>query len=309
MNTVATHSKLPVSDTGNVKLLKEGSSVLVRVIADKGNGKYDGSVAGVRVSLTSKNPLTVGQSFTASVSLKNGMIQVIPKGGNSGNVLISTILQQNPVDKLINSLGIASDSLTEHIACQLKQLKLKFQPDLFLEIKRKASKYSGKEKLAAEIISLLKHKNLDFSDTAVNLLFKLFEDDELNENEQSLLKLINSTDGWVFLPYEIISKDSMKPCGSGVIKLLLFNGMNLKKINLNVNYRNKEYFFVLDFDNRKCKEIRMNVSNCSEARVPYMLELLRSKIDGAVTIEWQEKSLLEGTDCESENFFSIAGEV
>ena len=33
--------------------LKEGSQVLVRIISDKGGGKYEGSVAGARVTITS----------------------------------------------------------------------------------------------------------------------------------------------------------------------------------------------------------------------------------------------------------------
>ena len=63
----------------NRQVLKEGSSVLVRVIADRGGGKYEGSVAGVRVQLNSAKALTPGQSFTATIAVKNGSIVITPK--------------------------------------------------------------------------------------------------------------------------------------------------------------------------------------------------------------------------------------
>ena len=107
----------------NRQVLKEGSSVLVRVIADRGGGKYEGSVAGVRVQLTSSKPLQAGDSFAATISVKKGLIVVTPKdiSGMAGLQGAGEIaLQFNEVSQsqlfsLLESLGLPADNLSSFI--------------------------------------------------------------------------------------------------------------------------------------------------------------------------------------------------
>ena len=51
--------------------LKPGSPVLVRIIQSKGNGKYEASVAGVRIILSSKIKYNPGDTFTGKIGINN----------------------------------------------------------------------------------------------------------------------------------------------------------------------------------------------------------------------------------------------
>ena len=71
-------SRLGVAPKG----LQNGSQVLVRIIADKGGGKYEGSVAGARITINSKTAMTPGTSFRATISTQNGQILLYPVNEN-----------------------------------------------------------------------------------------------------------------------------------------------------------------------------------------------------------------------------------
>ena len=80
--------------------MKEGSSVLVRISADKGNGSYEGFVAGVKVSIQSKIPLEQGSVFARGTidNLYDQARYVVavpfldPKDGDvSGILMVSTL--------------------------------------------------------------------------------------------------------------------------------------------------------------------------------------------------------------------------
>ena len=83
MNANLTAEISKATQSSNVKivpkLLKTGDSALVRVIADRGNGRYEGFVAGVKVAFSSARPLTVGTSFPAKVQVNGNTIILFPK--------------------------------------------------------------------------------------------------------------------------------------------------------------------------------------------------------------------------------------
>ena len=181
-------SRLGVAPKG----LQNGSQVLVRIIADKGGGKYEGSVAGARVTITSKQPLAAGTSFTASISSKNGQIFLTPNTIET-NIAQQTfelsVIQNEQLASLLQNLGLNADDLSYHLMQQLKQLGMKMDSTLLSKIYNISVKFKGKEKRAAELISILAKKGIDFSeDELLSLLQELGEEpdsDDSNNKSQN----------------------------------------------------------------------------------------------------------------------------
>ncbi len=166
----------------NRQVLKEGSSVLVRVISDRGNGKYEGSVAGVRVQLNSAKPLTPGTSFAATVSVKNGTIVISPKetgllSAGAGEISLTfNEVSQAELASLLESLGLPADNLSSSILKSFKQMGIKMDSTLANKIRSLALRFAGKEKSAAEILSLLAQKGLEADEEEIRQLLTLLED-------------------------------------------------------------------------------------------------------------------------------------
>ena len=311
---VSAHSQLKASQ--NVKVLQQGSSVLVRVIADQGGGQYEGSVAGVRVRLTSKNPLKAGDTFTATVNLNNGKIEITPKSESGISLLADKVIieaqSQNQLQKLLAEIGLPPDQINSHIALQMKQLAMKLDADVIRKLHALSIRFAGKEKKAAELLTILKDKGIELSQTQLLELLKLLENDaEAGEKEQTpALKIINHKNGWIFIPYEIIEGSQKEKIGRGIIRLLIGDDKKLSKLNFNVLINNNEYLFNLDFENKKCKKVRCNFP-VKDSQKEKLLALLAKKLigSGAPLIIFAEKSELEGSGCESEEFFEVGGRV
>ncbi len=226
------------------QFLKNGSQVLVRVLSQLPNGKYEGSVAGVRINFSSNKPLLPGSSFTANVLAKNGVIQLVPK--QTGSIqpqnqqnplqnqfqLQNNILQNQNLTSLLNSLGLPADSLSVNLLQQMQQLEMKFDLSLLGKIRNLALRIKGKEKLASQLLMILAEKGLEADkeslEKLLNELFGDFEKEENQSNHQNaqknlmsqqeknnqkdkkndyeLLNDFNSKKGkWYFLPFEIIN--------------------------------------------------------------------------------------------------------
>ena len=76
------------------KVLAEGSSVPVRVTRGLGGGRYEGFVAGVKVSFTSERALKAGDTFSAVVNGRDGKIILTPET-QTGAVLQNLNFQMN----------------------------------------------------------------------------------------------------------------------------------------------------------------------------------------------------------------------
>ena len=148
------------------KGVKDGSQVLVRIIADKGGGKYEGSVAGARIILNSKTPMTPGTNFKATITTQNGQVLLFPLN-ESGEIAENAVFtmeaaQTEQLASLLQSLGLNPDDLSYHLAQQLKQLGMKMDPSLLSKIYNLSVKFKGKEKRAAELISILQDSRQAF---------------------------------------------------------------------------------------------------------------------------------------------------
>ena len=319
MNLTGIHAQQQIASPKNVKVLHSGSSVLVRVIADKGGGQYEGSVAGVRVNLRSKNPLKPGDVFTATVNLKNGKIEVTPKTDSgitfAGGKLIFENAGSAQLSNLLNSLGLSADEINKHLAMQLKQLEMKFDGELLRKLKNLSLRFNGKEKHAGELAAILKQKGIEPDDELINALLSfLYSEDEAGgegspENKENLLKITNHKNGWIFVPYEII-RDGNEVLGNGVIRLLLDSANHTKKLNFNININSKEYLFALDFEEKHLKKVRMNVSPEPENHEMLSEALKKKLVDfGKLELAWAKKEEIEGTSCDEESFYTVGGLV
>lgn len=332
----------------NRQVLKEGSSVLVRVIADRGGGKYEGSVAGVRVHLTSAKALRPGDSFTATIGVKNGSIVVTPKD-TAGMTGLSAAggeiaLQFNEVSQaqlfsLLESLGLPADNLSSSILQSFKQMGLKLDSNLANRIRNLALRFAGKEKSASEILSLLAQKGLEADEEEIKQLLALLEGDERsssgsgteqkeilkdeNQFKEKLINRINSTEGaWYLLPFELIQvgtaddSDSRQILGSGCIRLLFDSAKALKLLNLDCSYNNQKYLFSLSYEGRKITNTCFNVSQTDAEQVcepeAEILKLKKGFMAAGINpgkIFWAEKEEIEGNASGLESFVSFGGQI
>ena len=322
-------------------MLKEGSSVLVRVISDRGGGKYEGSVAGVRVQLTSSKPLRPGETFTASIGVKDGTIVVTPKE-NAGQISFNfSEVSQNQLFALLESLGLPADKLSSSILQSFKQMGLKMDSALANKIRSLALRFAGKEKSAAEILSLLSQKALEADEEEIKELLALLEGDERsgegngpeqkqkqkpaedNKSKEKLINRINSTEGaWYLLPFELVqlghaeAADGRLFLGSGCIRLLFDSAKLLKLLNLDCTYNNQKYLFSLAYEGKKITNTYFNVSNAENPeKIRPEEELIRLKkhfmaagLNGG-KLSWAEKEAVEGNASGLEAFVSFGGQA
>lgn len=313
---------------GNHQVLKEGSQVLVRVISDLGNGRYEGSVAGVRVNIQSGKTLSPGQTFLASVSAKDGTVYITPKQLNlySQSGVQVNVMQNEHIAVMLSQLGLPPDSVSEHLFLQFKQLGLKLEPSLMLKIRNLSLKFTGKQKSAVELAAILKEKGLEITeDDILELISELNLEERQNrqnsqqnpqdKNDFEMINKLNATKGkWFLLPFEITLETQV--LGIGNIRLLFENETKLKYMNVECLYENKRFLFNLEFENKQCRKIRFNI-DCikTNSDITKAVHRLKEKLEGktacvsGVSIEWCEADIIEGTACNLETVSAVGGSV
>ncbi|MBR4789902.1 MAG: hypothetical protein IK024_03310 [Treponema sp.] len=301
--------------------LQNGSQVLVRIIADKGGGKYEGSVAGARININSRTPLTAGTSFKATISTQNGQILLYPLNEN-GEVVQNALFtmeaaQTEQLASLLQSLGLNPDDLSYHLMQQLKQLGMKMDSSLLSKIYNLSVKFKGKEKRAAELIAILAKKGIDFSEEELlSLLQELGGEDPAEDNQKSqndeykLLNKINSIKNtWQMLPYEIVS--NMGALAKGSLGFFVDETSSLKLLNLECNWlgNNHKYLFSLEYEKGLCSNIKMSGQGVDVSKLADILDKRLIASGKQITIEIVEPELIEGTACSQEEFYVFGGEV
>ena len=327
------------------QILKNGSSVLVRIISDKGGGKYEGSVAGVRVNISSAHSLKAGDTFPAIINAKDGTIYLNPKDA-SGNGLLTSVMtmsfsevQQSELMAFLAASGLPSDSISVSVLQLIKQLGLKIDATLITKIRNLALHFPGKEKQAAELLAILSEKGMDASETEINELLMLLDTniDEKKDEKQnaahkklqkkadkdSLINKINQMQGaWYLLPFELIQishevgADTNKivdnNCiGKGCIRLLFDSAKQLKRLNLEAVYNQYKYLFSLAYEGKKISNAKFNVSDTvsvDEAIIRLKKHFMAAGVN-AGELSWSESCDIEGSACLQESFYAFGGEV
>ena len=301
--------------------LKDGSQVLVRIISDRGGGKYEGSVAGARININSRTPLTPGTSFKATISTQNGQVLLFPMN-ESGEVAQNAFftmeaVQTEQLAAMLQSLGLNADDLSYHLMQQLKQLGMKMDSSLLSKIYNLSVKFKGKEKRAAELIAILAKKGIDFSEEELlSLLQELGGEDSAEDNQKSqndeykLLNKINSIKNtWQMLPYEIVS--NVGALAKGSLGFFVDETSSLKLLNLECNWlgNNHKYLFSLEYEKGLCSNIKMIGQGVDVSKLAYILDKRLIASGKQITIEIVEPELIEGTACSQEEFYVFGGEV
>ena len=326
------------------KVLTEGSSVPVRVTRGLGGGRYEGFVAGVKVSFSSERALKIGDTFSAIVSGRDGKIILTPQS-QTGAILQNIDFQMNEMTSsrlasLLQSAGLSSDILSSSIFQMFTQTGLKLDSQMLSRIRSLALRFSGKEKSAAEILVMLAEKGLNADEDEIKeLLLQLSGDlswddseekdqgNQSNQNQKKLINRINGAEGaWYIFPFElvqyeggIISSDNAKSVlGSGNLRLLFDSGKILKLMNLDCRYNGKRYLFSLGYESGRCKNVRFNVSegdysntgNYNQKDIADKLKKMFIAADmSGINISEAEISDIEGNASGLENFYTFGGVV
>ena len=199
-NLIHISSNIQINHVTPQKVLQNGSQVLVRILGDLGNNRYESSIAGVRTNIFSEKTLQKGTVFKANIIKQNGVITVVPQKEASvkNPVTITKILQTNQNSSMleliqsqslanfIKSMGMIPDNLSNTILLQMKNLGLKFNGTLVNKIHDIAAKYPGKEKLAVELIMDFLQKGMEFdADAIADVLLSLEDDFEKDGKKQN----------------------------------------------------------------------------------------------------------------------------
>ena len=228
------------------------------------------------------------------------------------------MLQNKQLSAFIQNLGLPADTLGFHLLQQMKQLGMKLDSNLLSKIYNLSVKFKGKEKRAAELVSILVKKGIDFSEEdLLALLQELDSDpDEQSDDKQSeveeykLLNKINSIkNSWQLLPYEIVSNDGQLAKGS--LGFFIDEAASLKLLNVECNWlsNNHDYLFSLEYEKGQCKNIKMSGQGVDVSKLAYILDQRLSAAGKKIKIELVNPELIEGTACGQEEFFVFGGEV
>lgn len=323
LNGVEVHSA-QISRAGlGRQILQNGSSVLVRIISDRGGGKYEGSVAGVRVNISSARQLKVGDSFIASINAKNGTIYLNPKDAALAAMTMSfTEVSEKALLSFLSASGLPSDSVSLSVLQLLKQMGLKIDAGVIAKIRNMALRFSGKEKSAAELLAILSEKGIDASEEEIKELLLLLEGkiasksdyEASGDKEEKLINKINNTPGaWYLLPFELIERDG-PVVGNGCIRLLFDSSKFLKQMNLEADYNSRKYLFSLLYEGKKISSVHFNVSgresnNSQDSEIIKLKKRFLAAGINTENINWAEAGLLEGCAGGLENFYAFGGEV
>jgi hypothetical protein len=178
-----------------LQVLREGSSVLVRIISQTGPQTYVASFSGTRFSVSSPAVLNSGTSFRATVSFRDGKVALVPQHGR-GIIYAEAPLVQNLSssagrDGLLTdqrlaayfvSIGLLPDALSLVLFNEMKELGMKFDPSLLNRVRHSAEKFTGREKEAAEAGLVLEQKGLPFGEAEIKAVIGEENNDNASGN-------------------------------------------------------------------------------------------------------------------------------
>ena len=327
-----------ISQPGSAqKIILDGSSVLVRILKDAGGGKYEASVAGNRLVLSSKTPLKSGTVFVGKLSVQDGKITISRNGIQatltSSDIKTSTFLESgNIFDKilspelsgLLEALNLPGDNLSFHMLLQHKQLSLKLDASTMKKIRQLSEKTSDPKGTAEKLVSLAQ-KGFDINSQKINTLLQTlensYEKDNTDEKQDDFLKLHNSKgfgkkhqneNSWVYIPFEIEKISENEIVGDGIVKLLLSaEERQLLKLNLEINYEKKSYRFLINMDRKKISSVKYSIKNedGNSSENETITQELKEKLETGekqIDIEFVPYDALSGTASSLEDF-SLAG--
>lgn len=264
--------------------LKEGDPVLVRILGERGKGRFEASVAGLKIFLTSEKPMKPGDTFTGKLGLSNGAITITPLSSENAdfikiNEVITAQISETsslfePVSSaaiasLLASLNLPSDNLSFRMLLQFKQLGMRFDPKIMGRIRRAAEKsdnpvktmeeqtvYAQKKIFVSKKSSSNKgeYKQNNNWNSEIKKFVKTIFDGSLSNapgeltvmNHMGFSKKTSSENTWITIPFEIGNPFDETVHGSGKIQILLGSSDKfLRQINIHADLENTFYRFAL----------------------------------------------------------------
>jgi len=314
------------------KLMKDGESALVRVLSDKGGGKYEGLVSGVRVSFSSARPLTTGSSFVASVKISGNTIILVPKelenlAANKmleGGALVQG-MDLNQLAAWLGELGLPADSMSAALLQISKQMEMRLDTSLLSKVRSLALRFGAKGRVAAELAMLLAEKGLSVDEELLADLIGLLAGEDAGEpggdkaslaKSKDLLNKANSEKGsWFVFPFELVGgaleREERALLGRGSIRMLLGKNQKIKLVNLFCAYNQSDYFFSISFDGGRCGNIKMHIDK-PEVDIDASINEVKSRLKKylpSIDVLWCEREEIEGSASASEEFYSFGGYV
>lgn len=335
--------------------LKDGSPVLVRITGNRGNGRFEASVAGVRINLFSERNLSPGDTFTGRISLHNGLISIKPDDPSvlslQKEVITASIMETGDIFEtvsspalasLLSSMNLPADNLSFRILQQFKQLGMKFNPAVMKKIRLKAAKSENPQKIIEEETEKAQKKFIDstsdflpgsqnfpkenadetkdFSNQAFpedinwineikNFVTSLFSGELENspgkltlKNHLGFFKDKTSEKSWITIPFEITNPFEETVTGNGKIMILLGSSdKSFKQMNLQINFKESEYRFILGTkgSSSKISRILYGLSGKAEKQNQDLEKKLRSVTESIKQVPF---NLIDGTGSRLEDF-------
>ncbi|MCR5614386.1 hypothetical protein [Treponema sp.] len=155
-------------------LLKEGSSVFVRILKESAPGRYLASFAGQRFEVRSKQALVPGSTFMAKIAIKNGRVNIVRSGEihapdtiqktsaqNTKNIIQNINTMSGQMAELFLSLGLPADSVSKILLQTFVASGTKIDFDKVKKARAVALEFSGNEDEAAEAALILMEKGIE----------------------------------------------------------------------------------------------------------------------------------------------------
>lgn len=178
----------------NANLIKEGSSVLVRILKQTGRNSYIASFAGGRFSVNSKDALKSGTTFMARVSFQNEKLNLVKisqtqnqiQNSEIKNIVTSSNALTSEVTSLLQSLGLVPDTVSKTLLQTAIASGVKINFEKLNKARAAAIKFEGREDEAAEAALILLEKGIEPTFENISDVLTGFSLEKNFQNEKKL---------------------------------------------------------------------------------------------------------------------------
>lgn len=229
MKTIQVVQTTALSKVNGNAVLREGSSVFVRVIKNNGNNSYIMAFSGGRFAIKSEVALKEGAGFLAKIKLADG--KILLQKMNPSVPDKSGVQKLNPQQQKLffQNLGLIPDNISYSLFQQMKQLGVRFEQRLFGKARSISKNFKGKEIEAAETVLILEEKGIEASKEAVESVIGGNEDFMRKESSEDFSDAVSSENPFKKFFSTVLSSeaDFSNPCG--VLALFNHMGFNFEK--------------------------------------------------------------------------------
>lgn len=305
MNEILISKNQQIQKNQFTKILTENSTVRVKILQNNGNGKYTGTVFGVKVNINSQTKLNIGQTFVAKVFYENGKLLLKPIIND--NQQSQLITKNQNISNILFQLGIQNDEISQYLVKIFKQMEQKLDATKIIKFSKIAQKFGKNAKKISEFLAMFEQKNIVLNEEN---LFDLLNF-QFSENTKEKVNTFNKKEGsWFLFPFEIIllNSNEKKLLTKGLFRILIEKNQNIKLLTFNFYYKNKTYIFNINFLQQKPCSINFWIENSKLNEKQKILQQLENVIKN-IPIKIDKNLENSINACENETFLSFGGEI